>query len=101
MNDRNLLNLFSYTRNVNNQLLELLECCLISKKLLSNNDLEGYLGIALGLGLERLGINNSQKNVLLQIVLRDLNKTLLHNEANIIYTEIYSKIHSGTQGYSI
>lgn len=179
----------------NNQWLELLECGLISKKLLSNNNLEGYSGLALGLGLERLvmiikeiddirvlysnkpeilsqlnnlkkykkisnqpsikrdlsiaidknineeeltelilnnisidtqkiiesikiisetyyedlpdiaierlGINNSQKNVLLQIVLRDLNKTLLHNEANIIYTEIYSKIHSGTQGYSI
>lgn len=179
----------------NNQWLELLECGLISKKLLSNNNLEGYSGLALGLGLERLvmiikeiddirvlysnkpeilsqlnnlkkykkisnqpsikrdlsiaidknineeelteliinninidtqkiiesikiisetyyedlpevaierlGINNSQKNVLLQIVLRDLNKTLLHNEANIIYTEIYSKIHSGTKGYSI
>lgn len=46
-------------------------------------------------------MNHSQKNVLLQIVLRDLNKTLLNEEANQIYNQIYSKIHSGTQGYSI
>lgn len=37
-----------------NRWLEILECGLIGRKLLSNYHLEGYSGLALGLGLERL-----------------------------------------------
>lgn len=51
--------------------------------------------------IERLGIQEGQKNILLRIVLRDLAKTLESQEANDIYTKIYQKIHKGTAGYWI
>lgn len=51
------------------------------------------------IAIERLGIVDGQKNVLLRVVLRDLAKTLESHEANAIYTTIYSKIHQGTAGY--
>tara|TARA_B100000073_G_C23739309_1_gene573211 strand:- start:2777 stop:3877 length:1101 start_codon:yes stop_codon:yes gene_type:complete len=51
--------------------------------------------------IERLGMNSSQKNVLLKITIRDLNKTLLSKEANEIYSEIYQIIHQGNNGYLI
>ncbi len=50
---------------------------------------------------ERLGINQNQKNILLRIILRDIERTLTHEEANQIYMEIYQKIHQGTNGYLI
>lgn len=50
---------------------------------------------------ERLGIQLGQKNILLRIILRDLIKTLDSKEANDIYTNIYQKIHCGTNGYWI
>ena len=51
--------------------------------------------------IERLGMNSSQKNVLLKITIRDLNKTLLSKEAHEIYSEIYQIIHQGNNGYLI
>ena len=42
-----------------------------------------------------------EKNVLLKITIRDLNKTLLSKEANEIYSEIYQIIHQGNNGYLI
>lgn len=53
------------------------------------------------IAIERLGMINSQKNVLLRVTLRDLNRTLLNEEANNIYSEIYSIIHKGKNGYLI
>jgi phenylalanyl-tRNA synthetase alpha chain len=179
----------------NNEWLELLECGLISKQLLSNNGLKEYSGLALGLGLERLvmiikniedirvlysekediksqmthlnkykkvsnqpaikrdlsiaidknineeelteiilnhvsldvetiiesmtivtetnyeklpevaierlGMNENQKNVLLRIVLRDLDKSLIHEQVDKIHYDIYNLIHEGEDGYNI
>jgi len=48
---------------------------------------------------ERLGISNSQKNVLVRITLRHLERTLENKEANKIYDDIYGKINHGTGGY--
>jgi phenylalanyl-tRNA synthetase alpha chain len=45
---------------------------------------------------ERLGIAAGQKNVLLRIVLRDLERTLTSAEANALRDEIYSALHEGT-----
>ena len=48
---------------------------------------------------KRLGCNPSQKNVLVRITLRDLERTLTNEEANQIYEQIYGKINKGTGGY--
>jgi phenylalanyl-tRNA synthetase alpha chain len=48
---------------------------------------------------KRLGISPEQKNVLVRITLRHLEKSLTHEEANKIYQQIYSKINQGTGGY--
>ncbi len=48
---------------------------------------------------ERLGISADQKNVLVRITLRHLERTLENKEANKIYDDIYSKINHGTGGY--
>jgi len=48
---------------------------------------------------EHLGITPDQKNVLVRITLRHLEKSLTHKEANKIYQLIYSKINKGTGGY--
>lgn len=50
---------------------------------------------------ERLGMNSTQKNILLRIVLRDIERTLTSEEANGIYMQIYQKVHKGTNGYLI
>ena len=50
---------------------------------------------------ERLGIKENQKNILLRITLRDLEKSITNQEVNQIYTKIYSKIHLGENGYKI
>lgn len=48
---------------------------------------------------ERLGIAGDQKNVLVRITLRHLERTLENKEANAIYDDIYGKINHGTGGY--
>ena len=47
----------------------------------------------------RLGINKNQKNVLVRITLRHLERTLTNKEVNKIYTDIYPKINKGDGGY--
>ena len=44
----------------------------------------------------RLGISASQKNVLLRVVIRDLERTLTHAEANELRNAIYAGLHEGT-----
>ena len=46
--------------------------------------------------IDRLGMNKSQKNILLRIVLRDLDKSLIHEEADKVHSDIYNLIHKGT-----
>lgn len=48
---------------------------------------------------ERLGISTNQKNVLVRITLRHLERTLENKEANKIYDDIYGKINHGIGGY--
>ncbi|NND64662.1 MAG: hypothetical protein HKM24_01745 [Gammaproteobacteria bacterium] len=45
----------------------------------------------------RLGINPGQKNVLVRVVLRSLDRTLSHEECNQYRDEIYQAIHHGTE----
>lgn len=49
---------------------------------------------------ERLGITSDQKNVLVRITLRHLERTLENKEANEIYDDIYEKINHGSGGYA-
>lgn len=51
--------------------------------------------------IERLGINENQKNMLIRIILRDVANSLTHEEGNDIYTHIYEKTHEGNKGYEI
>lgn len=51
--------------------------------------------------IDRLGLLDNQKNMLIRIVLRDLSKSLTSEKANEIYTIIYEKIHKGSNGYKI
>jgi phenylalanyl-tRNA synthetase alpha chain len=44
----------------------------------------------------RLGISQGQKNALVRVVLRDLERALTHEEANELRDEIYAAIHRGT-----
>jgi hypothetical protein len=44
----------------------------------------------------RLGISPGQKNELVRVVLRDLERALTHEEANELRDEIYAAIHRGT-----
>lgn len=44
---------------------------------------------------ERLRLTPQQKNVLLRVVLRDLSRTLTHEEANELRDEIYAAVHEG------
>lgn len=44
----------------------------------------------------RLGIAPSQKNVLLRLVIRDLERTLTSAEANVLRDEIYAALHCGS-----
>jgi phenylalanyl-tRNA synthetase alpha chain len=45
----------------------------------------------------RLGVQPGQKNVLVRVVLRDLERTLTHAEANELRDRIYGALHEGTQ----
>jgi phenylalanyl-tRNA synthetase alpha chain len=47
----------------------------------------------------RLGSQPSQKNVLVRITLRHLERSITNEEANRIYKQIYKKINKGTGGY--
>jgi phenylalanyl-tRNA synthetase alpha chain len=47
----------------------------------------------------RLGCQPSQKNVLVRITLRHLERSLTNKEANRIYKTIYAKVNQGTGGY--
>lgn len=49
--------------------------------------------------LERLGCKRNQKNILVRITLRHLEKSLTNKQANDIYESIYGKINYGTGGY--
>lgn len=50
---------------------------------------------------QRLGIKQNQKNVLVRMILRDLDKTLTNEYANMLIDEVYKKVNqSGTSGYS-
>jgi phenylalanyl-tRNA synthetase alpha chain len=44
-----------------------------------------------------LGARPGQKNLLVRIVLRDLEKTLTNEAANVLRDRIYLAIHQGTQ----
>jgi phenylalanyl-tRNA synthetase alpha chain len=45
----------------------------------------------------RLGMEPGQKNVLVRVVLRDLERTLTHAEANALRNQIYRALHEGSQ----
>nr|WP_282971439.1 hypothetical protein [Actinospica acidithermotolerans] len=45
--------------------------------------------------LERLGARPDQKNVLLKVVLRSLERTLTDHEANVLRDRIYAAVHRG------
>ncbi len=49
---------------------------------------------------ERLGCKPDQKNILVRITLRHLEKTLTNKQANDIYDDIYRTINHGTGGYA-
>ena len=44
---------------------------------------------------ERLGLGPSQKNVLLRLVIRDLERTLTAEEANLLRDDVYAALHEG------
>ena len=44
---------------------------------------------------ERMGIRPGQKNVLVRVVLRDLDRTLTATEANVLRDRIYAGLHEG------
>jgi phenylalanyl-tRNA synthetase alpha chain len=48
---------------------------------------------------ERLGCQPSQKNVLVRITLRHLERSITNKEADQIYETIYAKVNKGTGGY--
>lgn len=47
-------------------------------------------------GRERLGLRPGQRNLLVRVVLRDLERTLTADEANHLRDRIYAAIHQGT-----
>jgi phenylalanyl-tRNA synthetase alpha chain len=49
---------------------------------------------------KRLGISVHQKNVLVRITLRHLERSLENKEANQIYNDIYAEINHGSGGYA-
>lgn len=66
-----------------------------SIELLNETNYENLNNIA----IDRLGIIPNQKNMLIRIVVRDLTRSLMNEEANTIYTTIYQIIHEGEKGY--
>ena len=47
--------------------------------------------------VSRLGMAPDQKNVLLRVVLRALDRTLTHEECNVLRDEIYAALHRGAR----
>jgi phenylalanyl-tRNA synthetase alpha chain len=45
---------------------------------------------------DRLGMSPDQKNVLLRLVLRDLERTLSSEDANRIRDKVYGGVHAGS-----
>jgi phenylalanyl-tRNA synthetase alpha chain len=45
----------------------------------------------------RMGVTPTQKNVLLRVVLRDLDRTLTSVEANDLRDRVYAGLHEGTR----
>lgn len=80
-------------KNIEKQTQNLIETI----KIISQTSYENLPEVA----KKRLGIQKGQKNVLLRIVLRDLEKTLKSQQTNQIYNQIYKKIHQGNAGYWI
>lgn len=48
---------------------------------------------------DRLGCSPNQKNVLVRITLRHLERSITNDEANTIYEQIYKNINKGSAGY--
>ncbi|HEX6258318.1 MAG TPA: hypothetical protein VFZ48_02485 [Candidatus Saccharimonadales bacterium] len=48
---------------------------------------------------ERLGCRSSQKNVLVRVTLRHLERSITNEEANEIYEQVYKGVNKGTAGY--
>ena len=48
---------------------------------------------------ERLGMDETMKNVLIGIKMRPLGMRMTKEEANLIINQLYKKIHKGTKGY--
>jgi phenylalanyl-tRNA synthetase alpha chain len=48
---------------------------------------------------ERLGCQPHQKNVLVRVTLRHLERSITNEEANEIYEQVYKNINKGTAGY--
>lgn len=48
---------------------------------------------------ERLGIDPRQKNVLVRVTLRHLERSLTNEEANQLYQQVYAQINHGKGGY--
>jgi phenylalanyl-tRNA synthetase alpha chain len=46
--------------------------------------------------IQRLGISPGQKNVLLRVVLRALDRSLTHAECNELRDTLYAALHRGT-----
>lgn len=46
--------------------------------------------------VKRLALRADQKNVLLRVVLRALERTLTHDECNVLRDDIYAALHQGT-----
>jgi phenylalanyl-tRNA synthetase alpha chain len=47
--------------------------------------------------ISRLGAKPEQKNLLVRVVLRDLDKTLTNETANALRDRIYRALHQGTE----
>ena len=54
-----------------------------------------YLDLSLA-ARRRLGIAPSQKNVLIRLVIRDLDRTLTSAEANELRDSVYAVLHEGS-----
>lgn len=44
----------------------------------------------------RLGLRDGQKNVLVRVTIRDLDRTLTHPEANVLRDDVYAALHKGS-----
>lgn len=53
----------------------------------------------LDIARERLGCQPGQKNVLVRITLRHLERSITNDEANEIYDQVYKSVNKGTAGY--